>query len=427
MRKSRPRAGDTTEEFRLRSVAIAAYAPATLFGLAQGSMLPVIVLSAIHRGASTSVAALISALIGIGSIVTNIPSGILATRFGERKAMLIASAIMVVALAFCLVDIGKGASSLVVYGFGTLLIGASSSVYQLARQSYLTDMVPRYMRARALSTLGGTMRIGAFVGPFLGAGAMQVWGIPGAYYVSLAAIVVASVIVFRVPDLEVSEERKQATAEVTTWGIMKEYKRLFLTLGTGVFFLSAIRQTRQVVIPLWCSHIGLSATDASVIYGIAGGFDALTFYPAGKVMDTHGRRSVAVPSVLIMGVAFCLMPLTHGPLTVALVSMVIGFGNGIGSGIVMTLAADTSPAIGRPTFLGVWRELADAGVGIGPLVLSGVTALAGLSTGLVVSGSIGFAAALTMWKWIPRNAGIKRVVVTEVPGQVTLPAEADSG
>ena len=65
---------------------------------------------------------------------------------------------------------------------------------------------------------------------------MQLWGIPGAYYVSLGSIIVASVIVFRVPDLEVTEERKQATAEVTTWGIIKEYKRLFLTLGTGVSF-----------------------------------------------------------------------------------------------------------------------------------------------------------------------------------------------
>ena len=57
-----------SEEFRLRSIAVAAYGPATLFGLSEGSMLPVIALSAIDRGASTSIAALIGALIGIGSI-----------------------------------------------------------------------------------------------------------------------------------------------------------------------------------------------------------------------------------------------------------------------------------------------------------------------------------------------------------------------
>jgi hypothetical protein len=48
---------DVTEEFRLRSIAVAAYGPAALFGLAEGSMLPVIILSAIDRGASTSIAA----------------------------------------------------------------------------------------------------------------------------------------------------------------------------------------------------------------------------------------------------------------------------------------------------------------------------------------------------------------------------------
>ncbi|HEY0247983.1 MAG TPA: MFS transporter [Gryllotalpicola sp.] len=397
-----------TEEFRLRSIAVAAYGPSTLFGLAEGSMLPVIALSAIDRGASTSIAALIGALLGIGSIVTNIPSGILATRFGERRAMLLAAGVTVIGLVFCLIDVGNGAWPLLIYGFGVLLMGAASSVYNLARQSYLTEMVPPHMRARALSTLGGTMRIGVFVGPFLGAGAMQLWGLPGAYYVSLAAIVAAGVIVFRVPDLEMTEEHKRAAAQVTTSGVVKQYWRLFATLGTGILLLSAIRQTRQTVIPLWASHIGLSPTTSSIIYGIAGAIDALTFYPAGKVMDLYGRRWVAVPCVIIMGISFVLMPLTHGAVTLALVAMVMGFGNGIGSGIVMTLGADTSPAVGRPTFLGIWRELADAGSGIGPVILAAVTALAGLGSGIVVSGLVGFGAAWALWAWIPKRAGMAR-------------------
>jgi MFS family permease len=263
--------------------------------------------------------------------------------------------------------------------------------------------VPPPMRARALSTLGGTLRIGMFLGPFLGAGAMQLWGLPGAYYVSLAAITVAGLIVYRVPDLEVSDAHKAAAAQVTTGSVLKRYWRTFVTLGAGVLLLSAIRQTRQVVIPLWAAHIGLSPAADSVIYGVAGAVDALTFYPAGKVMDVYGRRWVAVPCVIIMGVSFVLMPLTHAAVTLACTAMIMGFGNGIGSGIVMTLAADVSPAIGRPTFLGIWRELADAGAGAGPLVLSAVTALAGLGPGIVVSGLVGFAAAAALWTWTPRR------------------------
>ena len=217
----RERADAVSEEFRLRSVAIAAFGPATLFGLAEGAMMPVIALSSIDRGASTAVAALINALLGIGSIVTNIPSGILATRIGERKSMLVAAAVAVAGLILCLVNLGRGGLSLAVFGFGVLLLGAASSVYTLARQSYLTEIVPPQMRARALSTLGGTLRIGMFVGPFLGAGAEELWGLPGAYYVSLAAMIGAAVIVYRVPDLEKTDEHRAAAAEVTSWGILQ--------------------------------------------------------------------------------------------------------------------------------------------------------------------------------------------------------------
>src|SRR5277367_3331462 len=236
-------------EFSLRSIAVAAFGPPTLFGLAEGSMIPVIALSSIDRGASTAVAALINALLGIGSIVTNIPSGILATRIGERRSMLVAAAIAVAGLILCLVNLGHGAVSLLVFGFGVLLLGAASSVYTLARQSYLTEIVPPEMRARAMSTLGGTLRIGLFAGPFLAAGAEDLWGLSGAYYISLAAMLGAAVVVYRVPDLEKSDEHRAAAAEVTSWAILKQYWRTFATLGTGVVLLSAIRQTRQVVIP----------------------------------------------------------------------------------------------------------------------------------------------------------------------------------
>jgi MFS family permease len=400
---------DVSDEFRLRSVAVAAYGPATLFGLAEGAMLPVITLSSIDRGASESVAALINALIGIASLLTNIPSGVLATRIGERRSMLVAAAATAVGLALCLVNLGRGAGSLLVYAAGVLLIGSASSVYSLARQSYLTEMVPVHMRARALSTLGGTLRIGLFAGPFLAAGAMELWGLSGAYYVSLAAMAGAAIIVVRVPDPVVIQSRRAAAADVTTWGILKRYWRTFLTLGAGVLLLSAIRQTRQVVIPLWAAHIGLSPTANSIIYGIAGGVEVLTFYPAGKVMDYYGRRWVAIPCVLILGLSFLLMPLTHAALTLTLAAMVMGFGNGIGAGIVMTLAADTSPAIGRPTFLGLWRELADAGSGIGPVILSVVTAVAGLAVGIVASGGVGFVAAVVLWAFVPRRTGRARV------------------
>ena len=397
--------GRPEDGFKLRSVALAAFAPAALFGLASGAMVPVIASSAYARGAGTALAAFILALLGIGSLLTNIPAGVLATRIGERRAMLVAAAVTLTGLMCCLTDLGRGPGSLAFYALGVFLVGCASSVYNLARQSYLTELVPPSMRARALSTLGGTMRIGVFAGPFLGAAATAVDGVAAAYLVSVASVLLAAAMVQRAADIKRTPQQRLAGAEVTTRSVLREHWRIFATLGVGVLLLSAIRQTRQTVIPLWAHHIGLSAAEISAVYGIAGAVDALTFYPAGKVMDLHGRRVVAVPCVLVMGLACMLMPLTHGLLGLVLVAMMIGFGNGIGSGIVMTLAADVSPAAGRLTFLGVWRELVDAGGAAGPVLLSTVTAAAGLGTGITASGLVGIAAAVVLWRWIPRTGG----------------------
>ena len=63
-----------------------------------------------------------------------------------------------------------------------------------------------------------------------------------------------------------------------------------------------------------------------------------------------------------MGAALMLTPFTHGALSAAPSRRSsIGFGNGIGSGMIMTLGADYSPIAGRAHFLGLWRLIVDIG------------------------------------------------------------------
>ena len=157
-----------------------------------------------------------------------------------------------------------------------------------------------------------------------------------------------------------------------------------------------------MVIPLWADHLGLDAAQASLLYGLSGAIDMLVFYPAGKVMDRRGRLLVAVPSTLIMGIALLLIPLTAGFTGLLLAALLIGFGNGISSGLVMTLGADFSPDRGRGQFLGLWRFIADAGSTGGPVLLSAVTAVASLGAGVTATGVLGFAAAGVFAVVLPR-------------------------
>lgn len=183
---------------------------------------------------------------------------------------------------------------------------------------------------------------------------------------------------------------------------------MFITLGIGVMLVSAVRSTRQAVIPLWADHLALGPSVASLIYGLAGGIDMLVFYPAGKLMDLKGRNWVAVPSMLIMGSALLLMPLSHGATTLLIAACCVGFGNGIGSGMVMTIGADHSPSLGRAHFLGVWRLLSDIGATCGPALLSFLAATLSLGAGIAATGLLAYAAAAQLARWIPRLQSHRR-------------------
>ena len=375
-----------------------AFGPSLLFGIGEGAILPIVPLTARDLGASVSMAALVVALISIGSLLNNIPASLITMRWGERWAIVVAGIWSGLGMALCL-----WTSHLGLFATGCLMVGMSQSVYNLARQSYMTEAVPPMYRARALSTLGGVMRIGMFIGPFLAAAAVHAFGLQAAYAIGIVGVLGAAAIGARIPDLEIPPlpAGQAPLARPTLVSTLKDHRRIFLTIGFGVLLVSAVRASRQAVIPLWADHLALAPAVASLIYGLAGGIDMLVFYPAGKVMDLKGRRWVAVPSMVIMGVAIVAMPLTTGFVTLLIAALAIGFGNGIGSGMIMTLGADHSPRHGRAHFLGVWRLMADIGSSSGPALLSLVAASLSLAAGIAFTGVIALAAAVTLACWIP--------------------------
>ena len=384
------------------------YLPSVLYGVGQGAIVPVVALSARALGASLGVAGLVVALTGVGQIVGDLPAGQLAARYGERAAMLGATGLSAVALVACAL-----APSLLVLGAGVFCLGLTAAVWGLARQAYLTEAVPFALRARALSTLGGSHRIGMFVGPFVGAPAIARWGVPAAYWVHVVAAALACLALLALPEVErrasvAAGARGEVVEAVTLGAVVRAHLPVLRTLGLGVLLVGAVRASRQVVVPLWAEHLGLSPAATSLVFGVSGAVDMLLFYPAGHVMDRFGRAFVAVPSMVVLGVAHLLLPLSTGWVGLLLVAVVMGLGNGIGSGIVMTLGADASPDVGRAQFLGAWRLCADAGNAAGPLAVSAVTAVAALGPAVLVMGVVSLAGAVLLGRWAPRFDPVTR-------------------
>jgi MFS family permease len=382
----------------MRSVAASAFLPALVFEIGNGAIAPIIALTALANGASPAIAAFALALLGIGQILGDLPAGALADRIGDRHAMVVAAGVAFVAVLGCYFS-----RSVYLLGGSLIVIGMATSTYYLGRQSYLTGIIAPHMRARVMSTLGGSHRIGLFIGPFIGAAAIHFGGMRSAYLVSLASCVAAALCLLLIPDVPAPEEHPPVVrGETSSLQMLRIHRRLFATLGTAVVLVGAVRAARQTVIPLWAEHLGLNAEQTSVIFGIASAVEMLMFYPAGKVMDLHGRLAVALPAMIILSGAMITMPLTTGPVSLGVVAVIMSFGNGIGSGIMQTIGADVCPADDRTSFLAVWRLFNDSGNAAGPVVVSVVASLATLAAGIAVVGGVGLVAAAALGRWVPR-------------------------
>jgi MFS family permease len=384
---------------RWRDIAITAYGPTLLVSIGQGAILPLVALSARALGASVATAAFIVALIGIGQLAGDLPAGALAARIGEKRALIAACVLDAAALMGAFL-----AQSLVLLAAAMVVTGLAGAVFGLARQAYLTEAIPIRMRARALSTLGGTFRIGLFVGPFLAAAIVSRWSIGAAYAFAAAMNLAAALLTVFLPEVTRDRYAVHALAgrrQRAVISVLAEHRRVLLTLGIGVLVIQAARATRQSIVPLWAESIGVNAATTSVIFGISAGVDMLLFYPGGAIMDRFGRVYVAAPSMIVLGLGFVLLPLTSGATSVGLVAALMGLGNGISSGVVLTLGADASPAQERAQFLAGWRLCSDLGNAAGPLIISAVSALATLAAAAVTMGLITWAGSAWLIKWVP--------------------------
>ena len=140
-------------------------------------------------------------------------------------------------------------------------------------------------------------RLGFFVGPFIGALVILAVGTRGGFIVQLIGVVASGFLMARVPDPP--RVHGAIPGGVALGAILRRHRTLLTTLGTGSLLMGAARAAREAVLPLWANHIGLDAAAASLVFGIGAAFDLLCSYPAGHFMDRYGRRSIAVPSLLI--------------------------------------------------------------------------------------------------------------------------------
>lgn len=399
------------------------YLPTVLFSLGEGAVIPLIPVIAAQMGADVAFAALVASALVVGQLCGNLPAGWAVARIGERFTMVIAGGVaMLTAVGLIL------APSIGVLTASVFVLGFCAAAFGLARHAFMTTRVPLEFRARALSLLGGSFRLGIFIGPFVAAALLEVFATEtAAIWFFLGCLAVMVLLVLFGPDPEKTtpiavttplrtgagadsgEPVSGAIPTVERIGLFRtmwQQRGVLSRLGLAAASLSAVRSARQVVLPLWGLSLGLDSQTIALVVGISGAIDFALFYASGQVMDRFGRVWAAMPAMILMGAGFIALSLTHDVeapvLWFGMFAAVLGVGNGLSSGILLTLGADVAPKRHPAAFLGSWRTLTDAGGAAAPLLVSAITAVASLPVAAATVGAIGLLGAIGFVRWIPR-------------------------
>ncbi|MEC9106910.1 MAG: MFS transporter [Chloroflexota bacterium] len=380
------------EKFSIKSIFWSVYAPSFLLSMGQGVLIPVLPIFA--RDTFQSGDLLVGFAIAarhFGTMGFDVPAGILINRFGLQRTMI--SGVILFGISSIIAGLSGSFSILL---FSRLLAGASFALWSISRHAYIASVVPNESRGKALSLFGGLGRIATIIGPLMGGILAEFISIRSPFFFQGIIAFITLILIIR------TSVNYELTQRKTTDGYLGDFKNTFLdhknaylTAGIAAISLQFLRASREIVIPLWGDNIGLRKDEIGYITTLSFAVDSMMFPIAGYIMDKFGRRFTGIPAFMILGFSLVLIGTIDSPLifltgysTLIIASILSGIGNGISSGLVLTLGSDLSPPDNKGGFLGIWRLISDGGGAAGPTVMGIVAnsfslAIASYSSGFI--------------------------------------------
>jgi MFS family permease len=388
---------------RVSPLLLAVYVPTAIFSLCDGLLVPTLPLFVASFDVSLATVGLALAGEAVGMLLADLPAGWLLGRVAPKAAMLAGG--LLTASAVLLTTIAPTLATVVVL---RVLAGAGLGLFSLSRHAYLAHATRSADRGRAIAIYGGINRLGVFVGPAVGGALAALLGLRAPFLLYGVLILVALVlVVFFIPsevDIGTRHGRPDAPPVRRRREALRASAGTLANAGFGQILGQAVRAGRRVLIPLYAAQVlGLDVATVGIIVSVSGLVDMLMFYPAGWLMDRRGRKHAIVPCFVVMGFGIALVPLASGFWLLLLAGIVIGVGNGLGSGTMMTIGADLAPREAVGEFLGIWRMIGDVGMVGGPVLIGAVAQTLSLGSAATAVAGLSLGAALWFAKRVPET------------------------
>ncbi|HEX9531559.1 MAG TPA: MFS transporter [bacterium] len=309
-------------------------------------------------GASPAILGLIEGIAESVASLLRVFSGYISDRLGRRKPLAI--------VGYAASTLGK-VFLVVAQAWPTVLAGRfvdrfGKGVRTAPRDALIADSADPARRGRAyglhraMDSLGATLGVIAAI-VLLRSGAANVRAI---FLWSLIPAALGVGVLFFARD--VRPHRAGTQVPVLRWSLLPAKLRAYLL----VVFVFTLGNSSNQFLLLRAQNLGVATAAVLVLYLVFNVTYAAVAYPAGRLSDWMGRRTLLVAGYALYGLVYLGFGLTSSPGSLWLLFPIYGLYMGVSDGVEKALVADLAPTPIRATAIGLHATL----VGIGLLPAS---------------------------------------------------------
>lgn len=297
----------------------------------------------------------------------------------------------VAAKAACVVLVGLVDNLVLLVVLGALT-GVGRSAVRVGAQMIVRNAVSDDRRGRVHGAQGFISRVMALVAPasigFLWEELDELWSFIAPAAVATGLLVVAGAL----PAGRRTDEPTRGDEKPIVRLKSDVPLSLMLRYGSGPILYTAARTGRMLLLPLVGLAADMSPARIGLLVSLTAAADVLVAPASGPIMDRRGRLATIVPAFTLMTLGFVVLGLASSGWMLAVAAIILGLGNGISSGLLLTLGTDLAPAGNEGPFLGRFGAINDVGRLLGPFLVGLLGEQLGLGAAALTLAGITLAA-----------------------------------
>ena len=284
------------------------------------------------------------------------------------------------------------AQSLWQIGLLRLVQGLASTLVTPQAQAYVAERTPPGREGRTLNLFYTAQFVGMGLGPILGGGLAEHFGLTAPFYaMGLLTVAALWAVALLVPmEGRAPGERRRPRPPWRAVLAQRELWAIVAYMGTRGFW----RQAFNAFFPLLAAEKGLGETMIGTVLTLYFVGESVFQIPAGYLADLLPPRPQVLLGGMLATVPLFFVPVVTAPWAVALLSLLMGVASAFGRGSIIVVRTQLGRRFGMGTVTGVQDAAFASGQSLGPTLAGAAYSLAGAEAPLFLSGCLGLLGAL---------------------------------